>query len=55
MKWEYLIEMIHANDPAEQYEQQLRKLGEDGWEAVTVWHQFPFTAGKVYILLKRPR
>lgn len=55
MQWEYFIEEIAANDPPSKYAKQLAELGDAGWEAVTIWHQYPNHHGNTYILLKRPR
>ncbi len=59
MKWEYTIERMHTR-PGEgmvmnETELQLKRLGEAGWEAVTVWRQGVPTESKTYILLKRPK
>jgi hypothetical protein len=55
MQWEYLIETIYANNPPSKYQEQLAKLGDAEWEAVTSWHQYPNSNANTYILLKRPK
>ncbi len=54
MQWEYLIEVILVTSVEahrEQTEEKLDELGDDGWEAVSVWVEEPVT----YVLLKRPK
>jgi hypothetical protein len=58
MKWEYVVERLHTRLgeglAMAETELLLKKLGDEGWEAVTAWHQGGPGENRTYMVFKRP-
>ena len=53
-RWEYMVEVLRSNRPAETLQETLNELGQQGWELVEVSGRHDQQYSSFTCFLKRP-